>query len=216
MDGSHGPSGSMTDLEAIALLERYGVSPLVVAPRRAVHVVVHPRLRVSFNAAPSTTQEIILERAIDTRGWLTGVLVVRLQAKTSWATGTALTVLVRRASVVEEAPGTLFTGGTLTFADILATATAPRLYVSAFNMPVAAMASVTVRLTQPATASATGADLGIELIGRTASRAATDATLSPVVRPRGGIHPAAAPTIYREPWGARAISTVPAIHPTDT
>ncbi len=154
--------------------------------------------------------------AIDTRGWLTGVLVVRLQAKTSWATGTTLTVLVRRASVVEEAPGTLFTGGTLTFADILATATAPRLYVSAFNMPVAAMASVTVRLTQPATASATGADLGIELLGRTASRVAHDATLSPVVRPRSGILEDNAPVLYRAPWGARAISPIPAQYPEET
>ena len=207
MDGVDGSSGSMTDLQALEVLRRYGVSPIAVTPRHAVHVIVHPRLRLSLNGAPSTTQDVDLEREIDTSNWLSGVLLVRLQAKTTWAAGTSITVLARRVSVVDDGSSTLFNGGTLAFVQILSTATAPSFSVAGFTLPITTQTAITVRLTQPATTRATSVELGIELIGRTAARLAPGVRLPSVMRPRSGIVENKEPVIYREPWGARAISS---------
>ena len=209
MDGMDGSFSGRGDLDALDVLRQYNVKVVGGAPRQAVHVVVHPRLRLTFNGAPSTLQDVDLEGAIDTTGWLSGALLVRLLAKTSWPTGASVAVIARRVSIPTDAPSTVFSGGTMAFVEVLAAATAPRLYVAAFNLPVTKKAAITVRLNQPATAGAVSIELGIELVGRTAARGPRDA-LDVTLRPRSGIVAVSAPVPYREAWGARAISAIPA------
>lgn len=207
---SDGSPSALHDLDALEALRRRGVHLIGGLARRAVHVVVQPRLRFTLNAAPSTTQDIDIDRAVDCADWVSGVLIVRLLGKPSWPTGASVSVLLRRTSTAIDAPSTLFLGGNIAVTTVLSTATAPRLFVAAFEPPIASAVHVSIRVSQPAATGAVGAELGIELIGRTAVRGPdgperTTRSAEPA-RTRGGL----APIPYREPWGARPIPSDPA------
>ena len=196
----------MDDVTAIHLLANAGVQLVARWPRRAVCFLFGGKRRYSFNATPSTTQEVDVERHLSTRDWHAGVLVVRLHAKTTWATGTVISVIVRRTSQAEDDPSVLFVSSVIASVDIPSTATAPRPFFKVFSAPIPSEVSVAVRITQPATAGVAAADLAIELVGRTTTRG-PESCLPDVCRPRSGIVPPGSAAItFREGWGA---STTP-------
>ena len=158
--------------DALAILARAGVPVVTRWPRHADHVRLGGKRRLSFNAAPSTTQEVEIARNIAALDWRSGVLLARIHGKTSWASGTTMSVIVRRSSHADDDPSLLFSGSNMAAVDITPRATAPRLFVCAFALPIPAAFTVVVRLTQPASSGAAAADLSIEIVGRTTRVAA--------------------------------------------
>jgi hypothetical protein len=129
---------------------------------------VIPRSDFSFNAAASSTTEIPIAVRVDITACVSGILVVRLHAK-SFASTTAQTVVAAQAiSYSEDEPTLLFMASFPTFALItIANADAPpRLHSSGFNKPASNMARVVVQHLQGLSTGICTLTLSAELVLR--------------------------------------------------
>jgi hypothetical protein len=118
-----------------------------------------------------TTHETLLTPLLDTIGWVSGVLMVRVYAR-SGGGNYNFKVVVHNAMVSPEDPNTVLTPvaavtpvatATINYND----ANPPALYAVQFNNPIARFVKVVLQYT-PTAATEGVIDLGVDLVGRSA------------------------------------------------
>jgi hypothetical protein len=123
----------------------------------------------SFDGRTSTNQDAVLATGIDSRGWKSGVVVVRLHAKNSWSGSAILSVNVDNVSLDPVDPSVVFVGSRVASPSISSGATAPLLTVASLNLAtIGEQLQVSLRWSQGATpaGAAQTLSISIDLLGR--------------------------------------------------
>ena len=138
-------------------------------------VPILPKTDFSFDGRVSVDQDVPVAVGVDTSGFVSGVLAVRLHSRGALWTSTAkLSVLVQNIMLTEEEPDVVFISATnlvTTPIDILLSTPVPTLFISPLST-MGPLVRVLVRFNQGATAL-TGVQtapiaIGIDLVGRPA------------------------------------------------
>lgn len=135
-------------------------------------VPVIPKTDFSFDSrAAGASQDVPLAVGIDSSGWVSGVLLVRVHAKAAWTGTTNLAVLVENIQLVPEEPNVVFAaaGAAVATVNIVSGTAAPSLNLTSFLAPIGNMLRVRISYTCTVTqGSANTVSLGVDLIGRPA------------------------------------------------
>lgn len=130
------------------------------------------RTDYGFSMPVSTSQDVVLAPLIDTLGWVSAVLIVRLYAKTFAATTATVTVVVQNAMVGPEDEVTVLVPSTdLATAQIVNADVAPKLIqavIAPGTQGLGRYMRVLMRYAQGANLGAQTFTLGIDLVGRSA------------------------------------------------
>jgi hypothetical protein len=133
-------------------------------------VRITPKVTYTFQPQSSTTETHLLAKYVDTTMWVSGLLVVRVHARSFPSASQAIEVIVQNASYAEEDPALDFLDPT-----IRATATVnqgaptavPAVLAVAMTGAMGALVRVSVRGVQPGgVTSAFSATVGVDLVGR--------------------------------------------------
>ena len=123
----------------------------------------------SLQAPTSAAPTIEIERYIPTSDWVSGALLVRLHAKGTWATNTTVDVIAQNISPSLEEAGTIFSAGTVSSIQIVASDNAPKLFIAALSAPISSHLRLYLKYTQDNVATtASTFTISIELVGRDA------------------------------------------------
>jgi len=137
-------------------------------------VPVIAKTEYAFAGVSGTPQEIPVATGIDTSAYVSGVLAVRVHAKTAWPTGSTLDVWVQNVMLTPEEPDVLFLSSTNLIAATpiaipAAAVTTPPLYYVSPIVGMGPMVRVLLRFNQGSTAVPPQTiQLGIDLVGRPA------------------------------------------------
>jgi hypothetical protein len=130
-----------------------------------------PRTDFSFNVAASTVTDVPLAIRVDTTSVVSGVLLVRLHAKSFTGATAQAFVRVQNVSYSDDEPNVLFidTGAAnVAQATIANGDTAPKLYTIAFTAPIGNMVRVLLEHSQGTAAGVCTMSLSCELVLRDA------------------------------------------------
>lgn len=120
------------------------------------------------NTSSAIGNVVPLAVGVDSSTWVSGALLVRIHARSTW-TGMTATIAVENIMLVPEEPDVVFASSTpvATTTDLGAVSIVPSLLVVAFTPPIGPL--LRVRLTTIGTTTATNTiSLGVDLVGRPA------------------------------------------------
>ena len=130
-----------------------------------------PRTDFTFNVNLSTTQEIIIAKYVNTLGFVSGGLLVRVHARPTWFSGPTLSVAAQATSYSDDEPSVQFftaTGETLLSNVVSNLSAVPGLFNTALATPIPPQLRVLLRLAQGGTDGTASCAISIELYGRSA------------------------------------------------
>ena len=134
-------------------------------------VNVIPKTDFGFDGRVGGPQSIPLAVGIDSSAWVSGVLLVRVHAKSTWAAAPLATVLVENIMIVPEEPDVVFSGATALASADLALATVGSLTVVPLTAgSIGAMLRVRINYQSTATGQTVPNTIaiGVDLVGRPA------------------------------------------------
>lgn len=132
-------------------------------------VQVVPEIDVVFDGRADSTQSIPLRTRIPTTDWRSGVLSVRLHAKSTWASSAVTAaIIVRNVVYTPDDPSTAFSGSDIATVTLSNGSTVGSVTTDAMDdAPIGPMVSVYLVLTQGATATAQQTlSISVDLVGR--------------------------------------------------
>lgn len=130
-----------------------------------------PRTDFTFNVNASTTQEIVIAKYVNTLGFASGGLLVRVHSRPSWFSGPTLAVVAQPTFYSEDEPNVQFftaTGETVLSNVVTNLSSVPGLFNTALATPIPAQLRVLLRLAQGGIDGAVSCAISIELYGRSA------------------------------------------------
>jgi hypothetical protein len=157
------PEGASFDLKNI------GDMPGARLANACCYTII-PRTDFTFNVNASTTQEIIIAKYVNTLGFVSGGLLVRVHART-WFSGPTLSVAAQPASYSADEPNVQFataTGETLLSNVVSNLSAVPGLFIGALATPIPPQLRVLLRLAQGGADGTASCAISIELYGRSA------------------------------------------------
>jgi hypothetical protein len=120
----------------------------------------------TFDARASTTQDVVLKDFVNTVGFSSGVVVVRVHVASGFATGATARVQIYNQSRDRDDPGVFFTDAAIATATIAATDSG-KLKVASFTPPISSMVRVMLQWVQGANvASNQSLTIAVDLVGR--------------------------------------------------
>ncbi|MBI4701489.1 MAG: hypothetical protein HY744_10075 [Deltaproteobacteria bacterium] len=131
-----------------------------------------PKNSFTFNVPAGSSSEMTLAQFLDTVGLVSGVLEVRVHAKTMATAGQSVTVGVYNVGYDPDNPNASFiassASGSITISDD-ATETAPLLKIASLTTPITGLVRVKLTASQPAGGSGTFAcTISVDIIARPA------------------------------------------------
>jgi hypothetical protein len=135
----------------------------------AHYITICGKRDFTLQGPTSQFQTIELARYVDSISWESGVALVTLTARGSWASASRVEIVTQNVSRLEEEPHTLFAGATIATTVISASAgdAAPKLFETALSTPIARNVRVYLKYTQD-TSSTTASTftISVALLGR--------------------------------------------------
>jgi hypothetical protein len=131
-------------------------------------IEIIPKTLFSFDGRIGTTQIIVLKDFVNTVGFSSGALVVRVHAVSGIVTGASAKVVAYNQSRDRDDPGVFFAGSQIAATDQITSTSAGKLEVAQLTPPISSAVRVTVEWSQGGTA-ASGPQLvtiAVDLVGR--------------------------------------------------
>jgi hypothetical protein len=158
------PEGASFDLKDV------GDMPVMRTGNAWCYQII-PRTDFTFNVNLSTTQEIIIAKYVNTLGFVSGGLLVRVHARPSWPAGPELRVVAQPTRYSEDEPNIQFfttTGETVLTNVVTSGSAVPGLFNMALVTPIPPQLRVLLRLVQGGGDSTNSCAISVDLYGRSA------------------------------------------------